>query len=92
MMKGKLLIKQPVEQSFHPLKTTTKLVFRERCRHCGCTHNNPCYHPNYGFCWWEDSKHTICSHCADKEIKNSKLTQHRVNDIPDWQPPEETQT
>ena len=60
MMKGKLLIKQPAEQSFHPLKTTTKLVFRERCRHCGCTHNNPCYHPKYGFCWWEDSKHTIC--------------------------------
>ena len=62
---------------------------KEKCRKCGCTYNNPCYHPKYGFCWWEDSKHTICSHCADKEIKNSKLTQHRVNDIPDWQPPEE---
>lgn len=58
----------------------------ETCKKCGCTHNNPCYHPKHGFCWWADSAHTICSHCADEEIKTSKLTQHRVNDIPDWEP------
>ena len=91
MMKGKFFIKQSTEQTFRPLKMTTKLVFREQCRQCGCTNNNPCYHPKYGFCWWKDSKHTICSHCAKKKIKNSKLTQHRVNDIPDWQLPEETE-
>lgn len=67
-------------------------ITKEICRKCGCTNNNPCYHPKYGFCWWEDSKHTICSHCAKKEIKNSKHTQHRVNDIPDWQPPEEKES
>lgn len=39
----------------------------------------------------EDSKHTICSLCAKKGIKNSKHPQHRVNDIPDLQPPEETE-
>ena len=39
----------------------------------------------------EYSKHTICSHCAKKEIKIGKHTQHRINDIPDWQPPEETE-
>ena len=63
---------------------------KDTCKKCGCTWNNPCYHPKYGFCWWVNAKHTLCSHCADKEIKTSKLTQHRVNDIPDWQPPKET--
>jgi len=70
---------------------TLKFISSDDKESVGCTYNNPCYHPKYGFCWWEDSKHTICSHCAKKEIKNSKHTQHRVNDIPDWQQPEETE-
>ena len=60
----------------------------EKCKNCGCSDNNPCFHPRVGFCWWVDTAHTLCSHCACKGIKNSDLTQHCVNDIPDWEPKE----
>lgn len=50
------------------------------CKVCGCTDTNPCYNPKFGFCWWHDEKHTVCSHCADAEIRESPSTVHRVND------------
>ena len=50
------------------------------CKVCGCTDTNPCYNPKFGFCWWHDKKHTVCSHCADAEIRESPSTVHRVND------------
>lgn len=59
------------------------------CKTCGCTAHNPCYNPRFGFCWWSDESETVCSHCADEAIKNDKDTVHCVNDIPDWEEPEE---
>lgn len=49
------------------------------CKVCGCSQYNPCYHPQYGFCWWADRKATICSHCKKRKIRNSPLTQHCAN-------------
>lgn len=49
------------------------------CRVCGCTEHDPCFHPNYGTCWWVDEEQTLCSHCADKEIVNDLLTEHCIN-------------
>lgn len=49
------------------------------CRECGCTWNNPCYHPDYGMCSWFDDSETLCSHCADQDIRNSPETEHCVN-------------
>lgn len=49
------------------------------CRVCGCTENDPCYHPDYGTCWWADEEHTLCSHCAEKRIAEDPLTAHCVN-------------
>lgn len=60
-------------------------MMNEKCSKCGCTWNNPCYHPKYGYCWWADSKHTICSHCSAKEIINDSKTVHCVNNNPEWQ-------
>ena len=39
----------------------------------------PCYHPDYGTCWWADEEHTLCSHCAEKRIAEDPLTAHCVN-------------
>lgn len=58
------------------------------CRICGCTESNPCYHPIYGYCWWVDENHTLCSHCAEKtlyhgrrvQISSDPNTKHCVND------------
>lgn len=59
------------------------------CRVCGCTMENPCYHPKHGNCWWTDSSHTLCSHCADtffdgmkkfSSIKDDPKTKHCIND------------
>lgn len=33
------------------LKTQT-LVTPGVCRICGCTENDPCFHPDHGTCWW----------------------------------------
>ena len=59
------------------------------CCVCGCTMENPCYHPEHGNCWWDDSSHTICSHCAETLIDGKKVfpsikddpeTEHCIND------------
>lgn len=50
-----------------------------KCRVCGCTNENPCFHPDHGFCWWADEAETICSHCACEEIANDPETVHCVN-------------
>lgn len=49
------------------------------CKVCGCTDDNPCYHPEHGFCWWVDDTHELCSHCAIKEIAEDPDTQHCIN-------------
>lgn len=49
------------------------------CKVCGCTDDNPCYHPEHGFCWWVDDTHELCSHCADKPIAEDPDTQHCIN-------------
>ena len=49
------------------------------CKKCGCTDTDPCYHPNWGNCWWVDDTHELCSHCADPEIANDPNTEHCVN-------------
>lgn len=49
------------------------------CKHCGCTDNTACNHPDYGPCWWIDREHEICSHCYIQEIKNDPATE-RQND------------
>ena len=52
---------------------------RGECRVCGCTDNNPCYNSDHGNCWWADEEHTICSHCADDDIKKHPGTVHCIN-------------
>ncbi len=42
-----------------------------KCRECGCTANNACYHPNYGTCWWVDDTDELCSYCSIEELKSS---------------------
>lgn len=32
-----------------------------RCRICGCTANDACYHEALGSCWWFHPD--LCSHC-----------------------------
>lgn len=64
-------------------------MMNEKCTKCGCTYNNPCWHPKYGFCWWTNAEHTLCSHCSEKKIKDDPKTVHCVNNIPDWKPREE---
>lgn len=49
------------------------------CKICGCTENDPCYHPDYGTCWWVDDTHELCSHCADPEIAEDPATVHCIN-------------
>lgn len=53
------------------------------CRVCGCSEDNPCYHPSYGYCWWVEP--SLCSHCAEvingkAGIKDDPKTVHCVND------------
>lgn len=54
------------------------------CRVCGCTQNNPCYHPKHGYCYWVEPD--LCSHCASIEqggfgIYDDPKTEHCVNDL-----------
>jgi hypothetical protein len=49
------------------------------CRDCGCKEDDPCYHPDYGTCWWSNEEHTLCSHCADKAIADDPCTEHCIN-------------
>ena len=53
------------------------------CRICGCTEDNPCFNPKYGYCYWVDETKTLCSHCADKKIADDPETIHCVNDRSD---------
>lgn len=46
---------------------------------CGCRDNDPCFHPDWGMCWWVDDTHELCSHCADPEIADDPETSHCVN-------------
>lgn len=49
------------------------------CRVCGCTEENPCYHPKHGHCWWVEP--SLCSHCAEETgIANDPQTEHCIND------------
>lgn len=56
-----------------------KIVTPGICRICGCTENDPCFHPAHGTCWWADDEHTICSHCTDSRIKDDPATEHCIN-------------
>ena len=49
------------------------------CKICGCTDNDPCFHPEHGTCWWADDSHELCSHCADEKIYNDPATKHCIN-------------
>ena len=49
------------------------------CKVCGCTDNDPCFHPDWGMCWWVDETHELCSHCADPEIADDPETSHCIN-------------
>lgn len=60
------------------------------CKVCGCTENDPCYHPGWGCCWWVDDNHELCSHCADKTIYDDPETVHCVNSTPSGLYVEET--
>ena len=51
------------------------------CRVCGCTEDNPCYHPEKGYCRWLDADHTLCSHCGSAEIVQDSRTHHCINDV-----------
>jgi hypothetical protein len=44
------------------------------CRECGCTQFDPCSHPDYGACWWEDESETLCTHCASELTRNDPAT------------------
>lgn len=50
------------------------------CRVCGCTEDNPCFNPKYGYCSWVNESMTLCSHCANKDIAEDPETIHCVND------------
>ena len=52
-----------------------------KCKICGCTLTKPCYHPDWGTCWWADDNQDLCSHCDDDEIKNDPATRHAVKDL-----------
>lgn len=45
------------------------------CKECGCTHHDPCRHPEYDTCWWENEDQNLCSHCANPEIRNDPMTE-----------------
>ena len=34
------------------------------CRICGCTQENPCYHPEHGLCWWVEDDPRV-QHCIN---------------------------
>lgn len=59
--------------------SSTVLAVPGVCRICGCTDNDPCFHPDYGMCWWADNEHTICSHCAEEGVKDDPRTKHCIN-------------
>ena len=34
------------------------------CKVCGCTEKDPCYHPDWGCCWWADDTEELCVECS----------------------------
>ena len=53
------------------------------CSVCGCSEENPCFHPIHGHCWWVTP--SLCSHCASVEagglgIADDITTEHCVHD------------
>lgn len=56
-------------------------IFKDRCSVCGCTDDDPCYHPDHGFCGWANSERTLCTHCADPNIRDNPLTVHCINTV-----------
>lgn len=67
------------EETQEACKRLVKESMKGTCKHCGCTLNNPCYHPDFGTCWWEDESETECSHCVNPEIQNKPGVEHRIN-------------
>ena len=71
-----------LQELFHELQQPIYGV----CQVCGCSDNNPCFHPEHGTCWWVDEEHTLCSHCAHQEeegeysIADDPETVHCIND------------
>lgn len=49
------------------------------CEKCGCTDQNPCFHPHWGFCYWPSRTLDICSHCLSKELEEDPETIHCVS-------------
>lgn len=49
------------------------------CEICGCTEMDPCYNPMWGYCWWVDEEHSLCSHCDIYAIQQDPCTGHCVN-------------
>lgn len=56
------------------------------CKVCGCTDNDPCFHPEHGNCWWADETHELCSHYADPKIANSPEVRHCINTTDTYNP------
>lgn len=52
------------------------------CKICGCRDDDPCFHPDWGMCWWVDDTHELCSHCADHDIADDPQVSHCINSEP----------
>lgn len=71
-------IKRLDEELLHRMysdSNMSKFTFlKGMCKKCGCTENDPCYHPEFGTCWWENEDMELCSHCANSEISDDLQT------------------
>lgn len=36
----------------------------QKCKECGCTNQDACFHPEHGECFWFNDVCDLCSHCA----------------------------
>ena len=61
--------------------TTQEQIDKGTCRVCGCTHEDPCWHPEAGYCSWADETETICSHCMAEELADDPQTIHCINSL-----------
>lgn len=52
------------------------------CEICGCTDSDPCFNPYFGYCWWIDEEHSLCSHCDIYVIQQDPHTRHCINSDP----------
>ncbi len=48
------------------------------CEICGCTEKDPCFSPGWGYCFWVDEEHSLCSHCDIPAIQQDPETRHCV--------------